>query len=243
MHRFFVGTSLPVGDDIVIDGTDARHISKVLRLGVGDEIIVCDKDGIDCECIISSVSDTEVMAKIQAKSHSLTEPEICVTLYQGVPKGDKLDTVTQKSVELGVSAIVPVAMKRSVAIIKDPKKRAERMQKIAREAAKQCQRARVPEAREVMTFADAVSDAKGADLCILPYEEEKSVSIKDVLKAAKNIRTVSIFIGPEGGFEPSEVELAIKNGFKTVSMGSRILRTETASLAAITAVMYELGDW
>lgn len=243
MHRFFVGTSLPVGDELIIDGTDARHISKVLRLGAGDEIIVCDTDGIDCECIISSISDTEVRARIQAKHHSLTEPEICVTLYQGVPKGDKLDTVTQKSVELGVSVIVPVAMKRSVAIIKDPQKRAERMQKIAREASKQCQRAKVPEAREVMTFVDAVSDAKGADLCLLPYEEEKSVSIKEVLKAAENIQTVSIFIGPEGGFEPSEVELARQNGFQTVSMGSRILRTETASLAAITAVMYELGDW
>lgn len=243
MHRFFVGTSLPVGDDFIIDGTDARHISKVLRLGAGDEIIVCDKDGTDCECIISSVSDTEVRAKILSKSHSLTEPEICVTLYQGVPKGDKLDTVTQKSVELGVSAIVPVAMKRSVAIIKDPKKRAERMQKIAREAAKQCQRATVPKVREVMTFADALMAAKDADLCLFPYEEEKSVSIKEVLNTAENVQTVSIFIGPEGGFEPSEVELAVKNGFQTVSMGPRILRTETASLAAITAVMYELGDW
>lgn len=243
MHRFFVGTSLPVGDAFVIDGTDARHISRVLRLGEGDEIIICDKDGTDCKCIISSVSDTEVRAKIQAKSQSLTEPQICVTLYQGVPKGDKLDTVTQKAVELGVSQVVPVSMKRSVAIIKDPQKKADRMQKIALEASKQCQRARVPKVREVMTFADAVSEAKGADLCILPYEEEKSVSIKDVLKTAENVQTVSIFIGPEGGFEPSEVELAVKNGFKTVSMGPRILRTETAPLAAITAVMYELGDW
>ncbi len=243
MHRFFVGTSLPVGDDFVIGGTDARHISKVLRLCEGDEIIVCDKDGFDCECIISSISDTEVSARIQSKHHSLTEPGICVTLYQGVPKGDKLDTVTQKSVELGVCSVVPVAMKRSVAIIKDPQKRAERMQKIAREAAKQCQRAKVPEAREVMAFADAVAHAKDADLCLLPYEEEKSVSIKEVLKTAKNIQTVSIFIGPEGGFEPSEVEFAKKHGFKTVSMGPRILRTETAPLAAITAVMYELGDW
>jgi len=243
MHRFFVGTSLSDGDEFVIDGQDARHISKVLRLGAGDEIVVCDKGGFDCVCIISAVTDDGVGVRVQSRTQNPTEPKICVTLYQGVPKGDKLDTVTQKCTELGASAVVPVAMKRSVAIIKDPEKRADRMQKIAHEASKQCGRARVPEVKPVMTFKAAIDEAKNADLCLLPYEEEKSVSIKEVLKTAKDIGSVSIFIGPEGGFDPSEVETAKEHGFKTVSMGPRILRTETAPLAAITAVMYELGDW
>jgi len=212
-------------------------------LGAGDEIVVCDKGGFDCVCIISAVTDDGVGVRVQSRTQNPTEPKICVTLYQGVPKGDKLDTVTQKCTELGASAVVPVAMKRSVAIIKDPEKRADRMQKIAHEASKQCGRARVPEVKPVMTFKAAIDEAKNADLCLLPYEEEKSVSIKEVLKTAKDIGSVSIFIGPEGGFDPSEVETAKEHGFKTVSMGPRILRTETAPLAAITAVMYELGDW
>ena len=243
MHRFFSDASLSVGNELCIDGSDARHISKVLRLSSGDEIIVCDKDGFDCECTISSVSDSEVFVCVKNRIPNPTEPHICVSLYQGVPKGDKLDTVTQKCAELGASVIAPVAMKRSVAIIKDSAKRQDRMQKIAHEASKQCQRAKVPEVKEVMTFKDAVKEAANADLCLLPYEEEKSVSIKEILKNADGINSVSIFIGPEGGFDPSEVEYAKSFGFKTVSMGPRILRTETAPLAAITAVMYELGDW
>ncbi len=243
MHRFFADTALAVGDEHIIGGTDARHISRVLRLDKGDEIIVCDAEGFDCECIISSALDGCVTAKVQAKSQSLTEPKIHVTLYQGVPKGDKLDTVVQKCVELGASELVPVSMKRSVAIIKDPQKRKERLNKIAFEAAKQCQRAKVPLVNEVMSFSEAIKKAKNADLCLLPYEEERSVSIKEVLREEKNVFSVSIFIGPEGGFDISEVELAKENGFKTVSMGPRILRTETAPLAALSAVMYELGDW
>ncbi len=243
MHRFFVGTSLSEGSELCIDGQDARHISKVLRLDAGDEIVVCDKDGYDNLCVISSASDTDVCVRVQSRTPNPTEPKLSVALYQGVPKGDKLDTVTQKCAELGASLVVPVAMKRSVAIIKDPSKRKDRLQKIAHEASKQCQRAKVPVVKEVMTFASAIEEASHSDLCLLPYEEEKSVSIKEVLRGAEGVGSVSIFIGPEGGFDSSEVELAKKHGFKTVSMGPRILRTETAPLAAITAVMYELGDW
>ncbi len=243
MHRFFIDSSTEGCDEITITGDDVVHITRVLRLGEGDEIIVCDSEGYDCLCQVVRTSKDEVAAKVQSREKKSAEANIDITLYQGVPKGDKLDTVVQKCVELGAVRIVPVAMKRCVAVIKDPAKKTQRLQKIAHEAAKQCGRARLPKVESVMSFADALSDASGADLRLLPYEAEKMSSIKNVLRQSHDVKNVSIFIGPEGGFDPSEVELAKDSGFSVVSMGPRILRTETAPLAAITAVMYELGDW
>ena len=243
MHRFFVGSSLKDACEVTVTGDDVTHISKVLRLREGDEIIVCDSDGTDCLCRIETVDKETVTAQILKRESSITEPPIKITLFQGVPKGDKLDTVVQKCVELGAMRIVPVAMKRSVAIIKDKEKKQQRLQKIALEAAKQCNRAIVPEVDTVMTFDEAIKKAFEFDLRLLPYEAEKSTGMKDVLKSHNDAKSICIFIGPEGGFDDAEVEKARSNGFETVSMGPRIMRTETAPLAAITAVMYELGDW
>ncbi len=243
MHRFFVDVSTDGIDEICITGDDVAHIVKVLRLKEDDEITVCDSDGRDCVCSISSVSKNEVKAWILRREDAGTEPPVKITLYQGVAKGDKLETVVQKSVELGAVKIVPVAMKRSVTQIKDPQKKQLRMQKIAQEAAKQCRRAIIPQVDEVLSFAKAMETIKGFDLKLLPYEDEKTQSIKTVLKNNTRAKNICIFIGPEGGFAPEEISLAREHGLETVSMGPRILRTETAPLAAITAVMYELGDW
>ncbi|MBE7050439.1 MAG: 16S rRNA (uracil(1498)-N(3))-methyltransferase [Ruminococcaceae bacterium] len=244
MHRFFIGTSLEGENSVTITGDDVSHIVRVLRLKEDDDIVVCDSDGTDCVCSITSFSKDEVTATILSRGKCQTEPPLSITLYQGVPKGDKLDTVVQKCVELGAVRIVPVAMKRSVAVIKDSEKKRQRLQKIADEAAKQCLRGKLVKVDSVMTFKQAIEDAKESfDLKLLPYEDERVKSIKEVLKESKDAKSVCIFIGPEGGFDSSEVELAKENGFYSVSMGPRILRTETAPLAAITAVMYELGDW
>ncbi len=243
VHRFFVGYSLAGANEVTIEGDDAAHISRVLRLSDGDEITVCDSDGFDSVCSLTSVSPSKAVAQILSRTQSLNEPQIKVSIYQGVPKGDKLDTVVQKCTELGAVKIVPFDAKRSVAKIKDAEKKRERMQKIAYEASKQSKRAFVPEVVPVMNFKDAVQAAKDDDLLIIAYEEEKSQSIKEVLRKNKSAKTISIFIGPEGGFSPEEIEFAKANGFESVLMGPRILRTETAPLAALTAVMYELGDW
>lgn len=244
MHRFFTDTSLEGENSVTITGDDVLHMTRVLRLKEDDDIVVCDSDGTDCVCSITSVSKYEVTATILSRGKCQTEPPVNITLYQGVPKGDKLDTVVQKSVELGAVRIVPVAMKRSVAVIKDGEKKRQRLQKIADEAAKQCSRGKLVRVESVMTFKQAIEDAKNNfDMKLLPYEDEKVKSIKEVLKDGAGTKSVCIFIGPEGGFDPSEVEFAKENGFSSVSMGPRILRTETAPLAAITAVMYELGDW
>ncbi|MBO5370198.1 MAG: 16S rRNA (uracil(1498)-N(3))-methyltransferase [Clostridia bacterium] len=243
MHRFFIDVSAKDAEEICITGDDVAHITRVLRLSEDDEITVCDSDGTECVCSISYVSKDEVRAWIIRRESGQAEPPVNITLYQGVAKGDKLDTVVQKCVELGAVKIVPVAMKRSVAQIKDPVKKQIRMQKIAAEASKQCRRTVIPEVEPVVSFAQAVDNCSEYELKLLPYEDEKTQSIKTVLKKYNTAKNICIFIGPEGGFADEEVALAKENGFETVSMGPRILRTETAPLAAITAVMYELGDW
>lgn len=243
MHKFFVDPSSVGEDSIKICGDDAHHISKVLRLKEDDDVIVCDKCGQDFYCSIKSISKDEVICQILKKEVSLTEPPIHITLYQGVPKGDKLDTVIQKCAELGCVRIVPVAMKRSVAVIKDREKKQQRGQRIAYEAAKQCARAKIPEVAEVMTFKEAMDDSASLELKILPYESETQNGLKALLKESSGVKSIAVFIGPEGGFDPDEVTQAEANGFKTVTLGPRILRTETAPLACISAIMYELGDW
>lgn len=243
MHKFFVEPSFIEEDIITICGDDAHHISKVLRLKEDDEIIVCDKSGTDYHCAIKSITSSEVCVWILKKEISSAEAPVNITLYQGVPKGDKLETVIQKCVELGAVRVVPVAMKRSVAVIKDAKKKQERMQKIANEAAKQCGRARLAEVSQVMSFKEAIADCENADLKLLPYEAEVDGKLKSCLQENKNAKNIAVFIGPEGGFDESEITLAKENGFITVTLGPRIMRTETAPLACISAVMYELGDW
>jgi len=246
MHRFFVDSSAINDNTIIISGTDAHHISKVLRIREDDEIIVCDQCGTDYVCSVAEIDSEKVVARIFRKSASISEPPVNITLYQGVPKGDKLETVIQKCVELGAIKVVPVSMKRCVAIIKDKDKakKHERMQRIAFEAAKQCGRSVIPEVSEVMSFENAINEASGkCDLKLLPYEGEKNNSIKTVLKNNQDAKNICIFIGPEGGFDDSEIKYALNHGFSIVTLGPRILRTETAPLAAISAVLYELGDW
>ena len=243
MHKFFVDTSCIEKDIITIQGDDAHHIFRVLRLKEDDEIVVCDKNGTDYYCAIKSLSSDTVVAWILKKEISASEAPINIVLYQGVPKGDKLETVIQKCVELGAVKIVPVAMKRSVAIIKDAKKKQERMQKIANEAAKQCGRARLVEISQVMNFKEAIKDCETADLKLLPYEAETEGKLRACLKENKNAKNIAVFIGPEGGFDEGEVALARESGFTTVTLGPRIMRTETAPIACISAIMYELGDW
>ena len=243
MHRFFVDSS-SVGDNIItITGDDAHHISNVLRLKADDDIVVCDNCGCEYYCSILSVSKTLVECRVLRLGRSSSEPPIEIVLYQGVPKGDKLETVIQKCVELGVTRIVPVAMKRSVAQIKDKEKKQTRMQRISLEASKQCGRSIVPAISQVMTFSEAIKDSLSCDLRILPYEAEEVNKLKNVLQSKKDAKKIAIFIGPEGGFDPLEVDAAKNAGFTTVTLGPRILRTETAPLACVSAVMYELGDW
>ena len=241
MHRFFTDPAAVGGGKITITGEDVAHITRVLRLQAGDEIVVCDGQSNDYRCAIRAADKQAVELEILEHTHTGVECPVDITLYQGLPKGDKMDYIVQKCVELGVNKVVPVAAKRSVARPKDEGKKQARWQRIAAEAAKQCGRGILPQVGAVCPFDGAL--AQGQGLLLMPYECERDSSIRTVLQAHPTARQVSIYIGPEGGFDPSEAALAAQAGAYTVSMGPRILRTETAPIAAVTAVLYQLGDW
>ena len=241
MHRFFVLPGQINNGCITITGDDLWHLSKVLRLREGDAITVCDSQGTDYDCKISKISKTEAIAAILGSCPNNSEPPINVTIYQGLPKSDKMDYIVQKCVELGAVKVVPVITKRAVAIPHDENKKISRWQKIASEAAKQCGRGILPEVCRCVTFEQAIEAISQNDaLNIIPYENEKCSKLRDALTSKNNI---NILIGPEGGFDESEIEVAMSKNIKPVTLGPRILRTETAPLAVLAAVMYELGDW
>ncbi len=242
MHRFFVNPSNISDSSIFIDGTDVNHIKNVLRLRVGESVQVCDGQNGEYICEITDISPDRVDMSILSAGKCENEPLFAITLYQGLPKSDKMDYIVQKCVELGITRIVPVAAKRSVVKIKDDAKKVSRWQKIAHEAAKQCQRGILPQVTKVMSFKEALADLEKNDLKFMPYENEDEKGLKEILKGTNDYKSIGFFIGPEGGLDDSEVEAALNAGIPTVSLGKRILRTETAPIACLSAVMYEL-DW
>lgn len=232
MPRFFMEP--PVMEPIVLEGEDARHIALSLRMKPGDALTVCDGEGTDFECTIASIIPQRVELSVVRKVPTQSEPSVRVTLYQGVPKSDKFDTVVQKAVELGVSAVVPVMMSRCVSRpdAKSMEKKCARWQKIAAEAAKQSGRGIVPQVLPCISYAEALRTARGQK--ILFYECGGAPLTELVSADAKEI---SLFIGPEGGISGQELEAAVAADVQAATLGPRILRTETAPLAALTAVM------
>ena len=201
----------------------------------GDALTICDGEKSDYECTISSISKTEAVCSIVSCSPNLCEQDFSVTLFQSVPKGEKMDFVIQKSVELGITEIRPFFSARTVA--KSHGKTA-RWNKIALEAANQCGRGIVPVVYEPVEFSEALAKTS-ADLKIFAYEEEKEISLKSVLRGAQKPQSIAVFVGPEGGFERTEADAAKNCGFKTVTLGNRILRAETAPITLISNIMYE----
>ncbi len=235
MARFFVPSEAIDGENIHISGEEAAHMTRVLRMREGDTFTACDGAQTDYLCEIESADKKEVWAKILEKRKNEAEPGVRITLYQGIPKGAKLDYIVQKCVEIGVSRIVPVQTAR---VVKGGDVKRERLSRIAFEAAKQSGRGIVPEVGETLAFGAAIEEAKEAELSLFPYECEKEQSLKRALRG-KTPGTVSIFIGPEGGFSEEEAALARESGFAVVTLGSRILRTETAGAVTCGNILYE----
>jgi hypothetical protein len=254
MDRFFVEPEHLNLDDktLYIDGEDVKHISKVLRYGQGDEIEVCDSNGHEYICRIESIDKTRIDLSIVDEVDINRESRIRVSLYQGVPKSTKMDIILQKLTEAGVVEIVLVNTKRSVVNIKGDKadKKLDRWERIIYEAAKQCKRGLIPKLRGILSFEEALADMEQNDINICPYEDEKSLGIKEALQTdlvkdiigKKDEVRVGIFIGPEGGFDPEENNRVKAAGIASVTMGPRIFRTETASIVATAITLYELGD-
>lgn len=243
MPRFFVSPNQINGARAIIEGSDVNHIAKVLRMKIGEELTISDGTGYDYFCTISKLDNDAVFLDIQNKWESFSELPVKVTLFQGLPKADKMELIIQKTVELGVHEIVPVAMSRSIVKLDDKKasKKVERWQSISESAAKQAGRGIIPKVTEPMTYAKALEYAKEMDSILVPYENAEGISYtKEIIGGLKDCRRVAIFIGPEGGFAESEIEKATEAGAKIITLGKRILRTETAGLAAMSIMMFEL---
>lgn len=225
---------------------DLHHLVKVLRSKVGDEIEVSDGSTWEYVTVIDDIFEDEAVLRIVDKQKFATEPKTRVTLYQGVPKGQKMELIIQKTVELGIDTITPVFMERTV--VEDHgkfDKKIERWQKISDEAVKQCKRGMIPEITGKLTYKEMLGELGGFDLVLIPYEDEEGTTIKDVLREYSEDRKsedtkVAVIIGPEGGFTEKEVKAAVENGAKSVTLGKTTLRTETAGIAALAMIMYEL---
>ncbi|MFR8235901.1 MAG: RsmE family RNA methyltransferase [Anaerovoracaceae bacterium] len=251
MSRFFVSPSDIDGRYIYItDKDDLHHIKKVLRLRKGDEVDISDGETWEYRAVIEETREDEAVLAILDKQKFAREPEVKITLYQGIPKGSKMEDIIRKSVELGVFRIVPVFMERTVAVDKgNSGKKLERWQKISDEAVKQCRRGIIPKVEKPVDFSRMEDELSQYQLTIFPYENEEDKTIKDFLRenacrikgeSDENSKTLAVIIGPEGGFSDEEASRLAARGICGVSLGRTILRTETAGPAAIAMTMYEL---
>ena len=244
MYHFFVDKNNICDNTVVIDGTDFNHIKNVLRMKEGEELSVgTGEDENDYRCMIERFEDDRVICKLMFVKKADVELPSKVTLYQCLPKADKMEMIIQKCVELGVSEIVPVSSKRCVVKLDDKKAsgKVSRWQAIAEAAGKQSKRAIVPHINEVLSFKDAIKKADDADIKLSPYELSEDIDdTKKLLAEIKPGESIAFFIGPEGGFDETEVETAVNAGFKPISLGRRILRTETAGLTLMAWLVYLL---
>lgn len=246
MYRFFCDPEQITEHEVCITGEDVRHIRNVLRMKPGEYILVSCGSEWEYTCRITSVSEEEVRAEVEDIQKPGKELPSKITLFQCLPKGDKMETVIQKAVELGAAEIVPVASGRCVVKL-DAKKAAARVNRwnaIAESAAKQAKRMVIPTVHEVLRFSDALEYAKDTEpepLLLIPYEKTQGMGeTKKLLASVRPGQPVAVLIGPEGGFEEAEVQAAIEKGFHPITLGRRILRTETAGMTVLSILMYLL---
>lgn len=261
MFRFFVSPEQIAGDRITVTGEDVNHMKNVLRMKPGERVRISNGSDEDYFCTIESLGESEVLLHVDSRETSSIELPVQIYLFQGLPKSDKMELIVQKAVELGAYAVIPVAMKRSVVKL-DNKKAAAKVKRwnaIAESAAKQSGRMVIPQVHLPVTFSQAVEQAAHMGCKLLPYENEEGMegvrsilgglaeTVKERRCAARESGEgqdsplkIGIFIGPEGGFEPAEVELAVSGGWQKISLGRRILRTETAGMALLSVLVYLL---
>ncbi len=246
MYQFFVEPYQIQGNRVVIEGGDVNHIKNVLRMKPGEEIAVSNGlDGKEYRCGILAFEDDRVLCELRFVKEDGVELSAQVYLFQGLPKADKMEMIIQKCVELGVYAVVPVATKRCVVKLDDKKAKSKiaRWQGIAEAAAKQSKRRIVPEIMDVMSFKQAIQFVKNFEVKIIPYELAEDMNrTKEIISALVPGQKIAVFIGPEGGFDETEVQEALENETVPITLGKRILRTETAGLTIMSWIMYQLEN-
>lgn len=249
MPKFFVNKENIQDKKILITGEDVNHIKNVLRKNLKDTIEICDaQNGANFLCEIEEMQKDEIICKIIENLENESEPSTYVHIYQGLPKSDKMELIIQKSVELGVSEITPTNMSRCIVKLdsKDARKKVERWQKISEVAAKQSGRDIIPTINNICNLSEIINQCKEYDAILLAYENEKENKLKNEIQKLKEIQSkkeklkIAVIIGPEGGLAPEEVEKAKQNGIKIITLGNRILRTETVALNILSIIMYEL---
>lgn len=243
MTRFFVTAEMMQPNFITLSGENAAH-ANVLRLKNGEQVLICDGQGNECVCTISDISKDQVCLVVQSRQKSVSEASVDVTVYVAFPKADKLEHVIQKATELGANRIVAYPSARCVSKPdeKSLKKKLDRWQKIAASAAEQSGRGCIPQVIALSSFASAVVQALQAEKSILFYENEESTTLAMSLNSG-NYKSISLMTGPEGGYDAKEVNKAKDMGMDICTLGSRILRCETAPLCALSAVMYHFGEF
>ena len=230
-------------DQYIISGENAKHISKVLRMSKGEELTLVTPDRMQCKCEVFSIANDSVTVDVLSKKPCDHEPNVEITLYQALPKGDKMEFIIQKSVELGVTKIVPMLTSRCISRpdMKSLNKKQERWQKIARQAAMQSRRGIIPEVCPCVSFQNA-AELTGQHEQTIFFYEMGGESVKTIIGDSRP-KSIGIFIGSEGGFEQSEADLIVRKGGRLATLGKRILRCETAPLAALSIIMYQTGNF
>ena len=246
MNLFYVEENQINESGIIILGDDVNHMKNVLRMHPGEQVMVCDSKGSNYLCKIDSFPEKQVMLSVIEKKEAESELPVKLYLFLGLPKSDKMELIIQKAVELGVHEVIPVAMKRSIVKIEDKKKEAkklERWQAIATAAAKQSKRGIIPLVHHVLSYGEALQYAKDMDMKLFPYENAVNINqSKELIRKAPQMQSIAVFIGPEGGFEDKEIEDVTAIGGQVITLGKRILRTETAGLTTMSLLMFEIEN-
>ncbi|MBQ9157374.1 MAG: 16S rRNA (uracil(1498)-N(3))-methyltransferase [Eubacterium sp.] len=247
MYQFFIKPENIIDSEVVLtDLTDINHIKNVLRMRIGEKVTFCCSDlEKDYICSINQLTDEEIRASIEDINGISGELPVRIVLFQGLPKSDKMELIIQKAVELGAAEIVPVATKRCVVKLDEKKavKKVLRWNEIAKSAAKQSKRSRIPEVKDVMTYGEALHYARALSMILIPYEDAKGIShSRKLVESVKGKESLGIFIGPEGGFEEKEVDQAREIGAHPITLGHRILRTETAGMTLLSILMFMLDE-
>ena len=249
MHKFFTEPHNIDGKKGIIVGDDVKHIYKVLRLNEGEEVILNNCEGTEYLGKIQSINKSEVIIDIIEKLHINNESNIKIHLFQGLPKGQKMDLIVQKGTELGINEFIPIITQRVDVKLKGEFKKLDRLNRIALEASKQSKRSIIPKVKEVINFDEAMLQLKDMDLVLVPYENAENFGVKTLMRQLREentdlsyIHNVGIVIGPEGGFEEEEITALSNQGAYIITLGKRILRTETAGFTATALIQYELSD-